>query len=56
MKWYNFWDALTRQRTDGALVRVIAPVGEHEKPEDAELRLQGFIREMLPVLSTFLPG
>ena len=55
MKWYNFWDALTRQRTDGALVRVIAPVGEDEKAEKAEARLQGFIREMLPVLETFLP-
>jgi EpsI family protein len=22
LKLYNFWDALTRQRTDGALVRV----------------------------------
>ncbi len=55
MKWFNFWDALTRQRTDGALVRVIVPVGEHEKAEKAEARLQGFIREMLPVLETFLP-
>ncbi|SLM28711.1 conserved membrane hypothetical protein [Desulfamplus magnetovallimortis] len=55
MKWFNFWDALTRQRTDGALVRVIAPVGEHESAEDAEMRLQTFVQEMLPVLRTFLP-
>lgn len=55
MKWFNFWDALTQQRTDGALVRVIAPVGENENPAEAEARLQGFIREMVPVLGTFLP-
>jgi EpsI family protein len=26
LKLYTFWDALTQQRTDGALVRVITPV------------------------------
>ena len=55
MKWYTFWDALTKQRTDGALVRVIAPVGEVESLEDAEKRLQGFVGEIIPVLSEFLP-
>jgi len=56
MKWWTFWDALTRQRTDGALVRVIAPVGENESLKDAENRLQGFVREITPVLAEFLPG
>ncbi len=26
VKWYLFWDSLTRRRTDGALVRVITPI------------------------------
>src|SRR5262249_5125643 len=26
VKWYIFWDALTRNRTDGALVRLTVPV------------------------------
>ncbi len=56
MKWYNFWDALTRQRTDGALVRVIAPVGRNESLVEAEKRVQSFVREITPVLSGFLPG
>jgi len=56
LKIYAFWDALTRQRTDGALVRVMTPVGEIEGLEAAEKRLQGFVREMLPVLLEFLPG
>ncbi|MBW2349434.1 MAG: EpsI family protein, partial [Deltaproteobacteria bacterium] len=56
LKIYNFWDALTRQRTDGALVRLITPVYDREEPADAERRLQAFTREILPVLSQFLPG
>ncbi len=55
MKIYNFWDALTRQRTDGALVRVITLVYEDETIEDAEKRIQGFISDVQPVLRTFLP-
>ncbi|WDP90538.1 MAG: VPLPA-CTERM-specific exosortase XrtD [Desulfobacter sp.] len=55
MKWFNFWDALTRQRTDGALVRVIVPVGQGESAEAAEKRLQGFLRAVVPVLDEYLP-
>ena len=55
MKLYTFWDALTRQRTDGALVRLITPVLPGEQVEDAEARLQGFTREIVPVLDGFLP-
>ena len=55
LKLYTFWNALTSHRTDGALVRVITPVYESEQLADAEARLQGFTREMSPVLSTFLP-
>ena len=55
LKWYTFWDALTRQRTDGALVRVITLVHDMEEVEDAEKRLQGFVRDIDPILSEFLP-
>jgi exosortase D (VPLPA-CTERM-specific) len=55
MKWYNFWDALTRQRTDGALVRLITPISPNETIADADLRLQAFTRELVPVLNEFLP-
>jgi EpsI family protein len=56
LKLYTFWDALTRRRTDGALVRLITPVYENEKPEDAEKRLQTFMRVIVPVLDEFLPN
>ena len=55
LKLYNFWDALTRQRTDGALVRVITPVYDNEKLADAEDRLQSFTQAIVPVLDEFLP-
>lgn len=55
LKWYNFWDALTRRRTDGALVRLITPVYPNESVEEADRRLAAFTREILPVLHEFLP-
>jgi EpsI family protein len=55
IKLYNFWDALTRQRTDGALVRVITPVYDNEELEDAEKRLQSFTQAIVTVLREFLP-
>ena len=55
LKLYAFWDALTRQRTDGALVRVITPVYKDENLENAEKRLQSFTRELVPELAKFLP-
>lgn len=55
MKWYNFWDALTRQRTDGALVRIITLIYPDETPEQAENRMKTFIKDFYPVLSEYLP-
>ena len=55
MKWYTFWDALTRQRTDGTLVRLITPVYPNESVEDADKRLVAFTREIVPVLNEYLP-
>jgi hypothetical protein len=46
---------MTRQRTDGALVRVITPVHGNEKMEEAEARLAGFTRDVVPILDTFIP-
>jgi len=55
LKLYNFWDALTRQRTDGALVRVITPIASSERPADAEMRMQKFLNEAIPLLPAFIP-
>ncbi len=56
LKLYNFWDALTRQRTDGALVRLITPISNSEPAAAADSRLQAFLVQVLPVLNRYLPG
>ncbi len=53
MKFFAFWDALTRQRTDGSLVRLITPINQSE--QEAEKRLQQFTADVIPTLNTFLP-
>ncbi len=55
LKLFAFWDALTRQRTDGALVRVITPVYENETVGEAEGRLQHFVGRVVPVLDSYIP-
>lgn len=56
LKLYAFWDALTKQRTDGALVRVITPVYPLEDVDQAEERLIDFMKQALPVFDEFIPG
>ncbi|MBI4775005.1 MAG: VPLPA-CTERM-specific exosortase XrtD [Deltaproteobacteria bacterium] len=56
LKWYVFWDALTMQRTDGALVRIITPVYPVESLEEADKRLTRFTWLVAPLLETYLPG
>jgi len=55
VKWYLFWDALTRNRTDGALVRLTAFVGSGQDIEDADQRLQVFAKEVVPLLDDYIP-
>jgi len=56
LKIYVFWDSLTKQRTDGALVRLITPLAEFEEADRADFRLRQFMAEALPLLDQFLPG
>ncbi|WJW75293.1 VPLPA-CTERM-specific exosortase XrtD [Thiohalobacter sp. IOR34] len=55
VKWFMFWDALTRNRTDGALVRLTALVGPGDDIEDAERRLRLFARVVVPLLTEYIP-
>jgi EpsI family protein len=56
LKMYNLWDALVKQRTDGALIRVISAVDALESIEDTDTRIQSFIREIMPLLNEYIPG
>jgi exosortase D (VPLPA-CTERM-specific) len=55
MKFYNFWDALRRHRSDGALVRVITDVCPGETMEQAEDRIRLFVQQVFPLLDDYLP-
>ncbi len=56
-KAYLVWDAGTRNRSDGALVRVISPILRSEiGTADAERRANEFAAQVYPRLNTFLPG
>lgn len=55
MKWLIFWDGLTRNRTDGALVRLVTNVGDAVNLPEADARLQEFLRQVDPMLAYHLP-
>ena len=55
-KWYLFADAITENRTDGALVRITTPLYPGDSERDADARLQSFIGELEPRLGGYLPG
>jgi exosortase D (VPLPA-CTERM-specific) len=55
-KLYLLRDAIFANRTDGALVRVIAPVYPGEAEADADARLHRFVTAMMPRLGGFLPS
>ena len=56
VKWYIFWDGLTTNRTDGALVRLSTYVGEASAMPEGDARLENFVRAADPKLAFHLPG
>lgn len=56
VKWYLLEDALLRNRTDGALVRLVTPVQENEPTAAADARLAQFASRALPALHDYLPN
>jgi len=56
MKWYLFWDALTQQRTDGALVRLVVTLPEGSSEEDADKKMADFLDVVFPKLENYVPG
>ena len=55
VKWYIFHDAITRQRSDGALIRVVTPVLPSEQEAQADERLANFLKVAEPRLSAYVP-
>ena len=54
-RWYLFWDALTRHRTDGALVRFVAPLPVGARESDVDDRIMNLARQIEPTLTRYVP-
>ena len=55
MKWYLFWDAMTKSRTDGALMRLTTVLKPGQDIKIADNRLEAFARVISPVLHEYVP-
>jgi hypothetical protein len=56
VKWYLFWDSLTRHRSDGAMVRLIAKLPPSESVETADQQLTGLAALIAPRLDQYIPN
>lgn len=56
LKWYLLWDAITRDRTDGALVRLLVPLPQGASPAEGDRRLTAFARAFVPELPHYVPN
>jgi len=55
VRWYLFWDSLTVNRTDGALIRLVVPVPKNANLAALEARLTQFAAASESPLSRFIP-
>lgn len=55
VKWYLFWDALTKNRSDGALVRLVTQLKPGQSFRDADEVLTNFVQKMSPQLGNYIP-
>lgn len=55
VKWYILRDGIVRNRSDGALVRLVTPIAASEGEAGADRRLSQFLGAVQPRLSGFLP-
>jgi len=56
VKWYLFWDALTRNRTDGALVRLVISVDPSGNLEEGDRQLRSFAATIANRLTDYIPN
>ena len=55
VKMYLFWDALTKRRTDGALIRLAAVIEPGQREEDVERHVTEFARLIQPQMTRYVP-
>jgi len=55
-KFYLIWDGITKQRTDGALVRAEMTVAPGQSMDEAYGELEEFIVKLWPILPDYIPS
>lgn len=55
MKWYLFWDALTKNRTDGALIRITTVLHDGGDITIADDQLEAFAKVVAPLIPKYVP-
>jgi exosortase D (VPLPA-CTERM-specific) len=55
VKWFLFWDALTRHRTDGAMIRLITPLPAASSEAEADRRMTELVGQFAPRLRAYIP-
>lgn len=55
VKWYLFWDSVTRHRSDGSMIRIMTPIGRLEAEAVADARLAAFAKPMLRRIDAYVP-
>jgi exosortase D (VPLPA-CTERM-specific) len=55
VKFFLFWDGVSRGRTDGALVRIVSLVGPGETEDIVDQRLLRFVSSIEPELNRYVP-
>jgi len=55
VRWYLFWDALTMNRTDGALVRLVVPIPKDGTEAEADRILTRFFTEAEAPIGRYVP-
>lgn len=56
MKWYMFWDALTMNRTDGALMRLTTSIDKDTDIAMADQYFVSFLKQVSPLINDYVPG
>ncbi len=54
-RWYLFWDALTRQRTDGALIRFVAAVPPNSNESNVDAQIMRLAAQIEPTITRYVP-
>lgn len=55
VKLFVSWDVMTRNRSDGAMVRLVAPIGRGQSEEEVDRKLVSFAKEVSGVMPAYIP-